>query len=221
MKEDTINSLVINKKNLKSKEKLNKELFSRMVNIPGFLNYNLKGRGIEVKPGRFSPVYINMKATWTYPEILFSITERLTILCEKCDCVIGIESGGSPYASLIAKDLKISLILARKEAKEQMGILAGFLNGKKKKIAIVDDILATGKSSERGFLSVKNKHSNICIVSVLSYGMDKLIAKKYGLEVKSLYKVDDLLNSLNPDLREQLLPHIRSYQEKLEKIIKT
>jgi orotate phosphoribosyltransferase len=133
MKKDAINIPDINKNNLKSKGKLNKELLSKMINIPGFLNYDLKGKGVEVKPGRFSPVYINMKATWTHPEILFSIAERLTSLCNKSDCIVGIESGGSPYASLIAKDLKVGLILARKEAKEQMGILTGFFNGKEKK----------------------------------------------------------------------------------------
>ena len=59
-----------------------------------------------------------MKATWSHPDVLFPIAERLADLCRGCDYVIGIETGGSPYASSIAKDLKISLILARKEDKE-------------------------------------------------------------------------------------------------------
>lgn len=202
------------------RKNLDRKLLINMLNVPGFLNYDLEGKGIEVKPGRYSAVYLNMKETWSRPDVLFPIAERLADLCEDCDCVIGIESGGSPYATSIAKDLKKSLILARKEAKEQVGVLAGYLNDGEKRFAVVDDVLATGKSSERGFLSVKNNNDNkVRIVSVLSYGMDELISKKYGVEVASLYQIDDLLELLDPILKEKLMPHIRSYQEKLRKIV--
>lgn len=201
------------------KSDLNQKLLTSMLAVPGFLTYDFEGKGIEVKPGRYSPVYVNMKTTWSYPDVLFPIAERLSDLCRGCDCIIGIETGGSPYASSIARDLKISLILARKEAKEQMGVLAGYLNREEKEFAVVDDVLATGRSSERGFLSVKNHHNKVRIVSVLSYGMDEFVAKKYGVEVKSLYQIDDLLKTLDPGLAEKLTPSIRAYQENLKGII--
>lgn len=206
----------------KDKREINlqdKRLLVSMIAVPGFLTYDLEGKGIEVKPGRYSPTYINMKTTWSYPNVLFPIAERLAKLAEGCDCVIGIETGGSPYAVAMAKDLKTSLILARKEAKEQMGILAGYLDGAEKEFAIVDDVLATGRSSERGFLSVKKRNNNVRLISVLSYGMDDLIVKKYGVKVKSLYQIDDLLDVLEPELRSKIAPHIRKYQEDLRKII--
>ena len=196
-----------------------KNLLTNMLAVPGFLTYDLEGKGIEVKPGRYSPVYVNMKTTWSYPDVLFPIAERLSDLCRGCDCVIGIETGGSPYASSISRDLKISLLLARKEAKEQMGVLAGYLNSEEKEFAVVDDVLATGRSSERGFLSVKSHDNKVRIVSVLSYGIDRLIAKKYGVEVRSLYQIDDLLNALDLELALKLTPSIRAYQEKLRGII--
>ncbi len=51
--------------------------------------------------------------------------------------------------------------------------------------------------------------------------MDELIEKKYGVEVKSLYQIDDLLDVLDPDLKSKITPHIRKYQEDLRKIIKS
>jgi len=219
MNENKLGILKINENDLEDRKSLDKKLLNNMLNISGFLNYDLEGKGIEVKPGRYSAIYLNMKATWSHPEVLFPIAERLADLCQGCDSVIGIESGGSPYASSIAKDLKISLILARKEAKEQVGVLAGYLNGGEKRFAVVDDVLATGKSSERGFLSVKSDKKKVRIVSVLSYGMDELISKKYDIEVVSLYQIDDILNLLDPDLKEKITPHIRAYQEKLRGII--
>ena len=213
----------MDEKQIHTKVSLDKKLLSSMLTTPGFLNYDLQGKGIQVKLGRYSPIYLNMKATWSHPDVLFPIAERLADLCRGCDYVIGIETGGSPYASSIAKDLKISLILARKEDKEGE-ILAGYINyiyKEGRKFAVVDDVLATGKSSERGFLNVKGNQNKIRIVSVLSYGMDELIAKKYGLEVKSLFQIDDLLDSLDPNLKIKLIPHIRVYQEKLRQIINT
>lgn len=219
MYENSIGTQNKNENRIDTKKNLDERLLNSMLAIPGFFNYDLEGKGIEVKTGRYSAIYLNMKETWSHPEVLFPIAERLADLCQGCDCVIGIESGGSPYASSIAKDLKISLILARKEAKEQVGVLAGCFNGEEKKFAVVDDVLATGKSSERGFLSVKSDKNRIRIVSVLSYGMDELISKKYDIEVVSLYQIDDILNLLDPDLRVKIAPHVRAYQEKLREII--
>lgn len=194
-------------------------LLSQMLEVPGFLSYDLVGEGIEVKPGRFSPLYVNMKATWNYPNVLFSVAERLADVCAGVDCVIGIETGGSPYAASIARDLGIGLILARKEDKENMGVLAGRVHGKEREFAIVDDVLATGRSSEKGLLSVKNDHNKVRLVSVLSYGMDKLIAQKYGVEVRALFQIEDLLNELDPSTADKLFPFVEGYKEKLRGII--
>jgi phosphate starvation-inducible protein PhoH len=49
--------------------------------------------------------------------------------------------------------------------------------------------------------------------------MDELVAKKYGVEVQSLYQIDDLLGVLDPDLSSKLTPYIRDYQDKLREII--
>lgn len=191
------------------------ELLKKMLSVPCFFTFDLEGKGIEVKPGRFSSMYINLKTIWSRPDILFPVAERLADLCHGCDCVIGIESGGSPYAALVAKELGINLVLARKEEKKQgEGYLAGdILDGEK--IAVIDDVVATFKSSEVGFLSVKNSKNKVRIVSVISYGMDELIAKKYDLEITSLYYIDDIINLMQSDLKNKLMAHANVYREQL------
>lgn len=193
-------------------------LLKKMLLVPGFFNYDLEGRGIQVVPGRYSVIYVNMKATWNHPNILFALAKKMADLCKDCDCAIGIESGGSPYASLVAKNNKIGLVLARKEPSERGENFAGYVSGKEKMIAVVEDVVATGKSAELGFVNIKN-NSKIRVVSVLSYNMDELIAKKYGIDVISLYHIDDLLGLLDSDIKEKLTPHIRAYQEKLKGMI--
>ncbi|MEK9147141.1 MAG: phosphoribosyltransferase family protein [Patescibacteria group bacterium] len=133
--------------------------------------------------------------------------------------MVGVETGGSPYASLIAKDLNIPLILLRKEAKGSLGYLAGYAKKEGGKFAIVDDVLATGNSITEAIRSIKNGHRTIKFASVLSYGMDKTIARKYNIEVVSLYQIDDVLETLNSDLSELLIPHIRAFQKNLISIL--
>ena len=190
-----------------------------MIEIPGFFTYDTKGRGDEVRPGRYSAVFVNMKKTWSRPDIISSTAEKLADLCRDSECIIGIESGGSPYASLVASILKTNLVLARREAKTQGGHLAGYISDAEKKFAVVDDVLATGESSERGSLVVNHGENQIRIVSILSYGMDTFIAQKYGVEVTSLYQIDDILDCLDPDLQTELTPYVRAYQEKIHRMI--
>ncbi len=196
-----------------------KILLEEAIKEPGFLTVDLDGPGIEVKPGRMSPIYINMKTTWKNPHLLFKMAHELQRLCLDCDCVVGIETGGSPYAVSIAQNLGISLLLARKKPKSKIGILAGDLNEEVSKFAIIDDVLASGKSMEPAFKSIQNIGKKVVCVSVLSYGMDDLIAKKYNIEVRTLFKIDDLLDCLDPQIGNRLKKYVKGYQEKLKTII--
>lgn len=186
---------------------------------PGFLTIDMDGPGIEVKPGRKSPIYINMKTTWKNPHLLFEMAHELQRLCLDSDCVIGIETGGSPYAVSIAQNLGISLLLARKEPKDKIGILAGGLNGDVHKFAIVDDVLASGRSIGPAFKSIKGLGKKVVCVAILSYGMDELIANKYGIEVRSLFQIEELLDCLEPETSRKLTKYVNSYKRKLRSLI--
>lgn len=196
-----------------------KKLLEDAINEPGFLTVDLGNPGIEVKPGRFSPIYINMKTTWKNHHLLSRMSHELQRLCLDCDCVVGVETGGSPYAVSIAQNLGISLLLARKEPKDKIGILAGGLNGDSHKFAIVDDVLASGRSMEPAFQSIKDLGKKVVCVAILSYGMDDLIAKKYDIEVRTLYKIEDLLDSLKEEEKNRLTEYVKDYQEKLRSVI--
>ncbi len=183
---------------------------------PDFFQFDLEGRGIEVKPGRFAPTYINMKATWKNPSLISKMSYELQKKCLDADCVIGIETGGSPYAVSIANNLGISLLLARKEPKRDLGILAGNLNGDYEKFAIVDDVLASGGSMKAAFESIKELGKGVICVAVISYGLDDLISKKYNIEVRTLYDVDDILNCFEKEKKKRLEAYIQDYKDKLK-----
>ena len=154
-----------------------KKLLHKIVLTPGLISYDLNGPGIKVKKGRFSPIYINMKKIWSYPEILSSVTEKLKEKCIGCNCIIGIETGGSPFASVIAKELEVSLVLTRKKPKNK-NIFAGDPITGGGSVVIIDDVLATGLSMQKSLKNIKKVNRKVSLVVILSYGMDKIIEKK-------------------------------------------
>ncbi len=192
-----------------------KELLKTLVSLPRFLTYDLDGRGIQIKPGHFSPIFINVKSTWCYPHVLSKLTEELKVLCEDCDHRVGIETGGSPYASVIANTLKRPIILVRKESKGSCGFLAGYTKKWFGTFVIIDDVIAAGRSMHNAINIIKEHGCQIRLLSVLSYGMDKLIADRYGVEVHSLFKIEDILSVVTPELAETLAPLIIDYKNRL------
>ncbi|OGZ67915.1 MAG: hypothetical protein A3D35_03125 [Candidatus Staskawiczbacteria bacterium RIFCSPHIGHO2_02_FULL_34_9] len=196
-----------------------KKLLSQIVLTPGLISYDLNGPGIKVKKGRFSPIYINMKKIWSYPEILSNITKRLKEKCVGCNCVIGIEAGGSPFASVIAKELEVSLVLTRKKPKNA-NIFAGDPITGGGSVVIIDDVLATGFSMEKSLENIRKVNRKVALVVILSYGMDKIIAKKYDLTVHSLYQIEDFIQALPLEQVKMLAPYIKIYQKKLLELLK-
>jgi orotate phosphoribosyltransferase len=199
----------------------NMRLLAQMLAIPGFFTYDLSGENILVKAGRYSSVYVDMKKTWRDPALLRRISGRLARLCVGCNCVVGIESGGSPYASLIAGALNVGLVLVRGEeaggARGRMG--SGYLGSEDATVAIVEDVVATGESAEAGLMIWKGPPKGVRLVSVMSYGMDELISQKYDLEMVSIFQIDDLLDAVEPHVRAEVTPYIRSYQLRLKQMM--
>jgi orotate phosphoribosyltransferase len=191
-------------------------LVRKMVELPRFLTYDIDGRGIEVKPGRFSPVFVNMKSLWSYQEVIIKIVSELERFCIRCDHIVGIESGGSPFASLLSHRLRVPLILVRKDKKDFFGFLAGYIKGQSSCFAIVDDVIATAASMKSAIEQIKNDEREIRLITVLSYGLDVEICKYYGVKMFSLFQIEDILDVLSPELRETLLPFIQQFKKKIK-----
>ena len=198
--------------------KKRKQLLAEILTTPGFIRHALKGRGIEVKHGRFSPLYLNVKCIWSHPSIFSGLCDELKKMCVGSSCVIGIETGGSPFASVIAKELETSLVIARKTQKDA-SIFAGEPIHGGGSVAIIDDVLATGLSMKRCLNSIQSVNRRVSLVVAISYGMDMVLSKKYGVAIPSLYSIDDVIEVL-PALQARMLrPRIRAYQKTLSKLI--
>jgi orotate phosphoribosyltransferase len=197
-----------------------KTLLRQIARTKNLITIDLEGPGIEVKPGRFSPIYINMKCLWSRPELLQQVCDQLSKRCRPCAYTVGIETGGAPLATLVAAKLQIPLFLARKNSQRKK-LLAGAFFDLTGPAVIIDDVLATGLSMNRALKRIKKTSEKASVAIILSYGMDKMIESKFKVKVISLYQIEDVLSILPEKQSKALLPHIRAYQRKLKSIIQT
>lgn len=150
----------------------------------------------EVKKDIFSPFFIDFKVVLSEFKLRNFILHSLLNICKPpYDYVVGLESGGSYYASAISDILGTPLLYFRSNPK-LYGLrkeIVGLNPKTNSRILIVDDVIATGKSVEKCLSFFKNTSSEITVVSIFSYGFDNEISNKYGVTIKSLIKYEEFI----------------------------
>ena len=92
------------------------QVLKLIFNTPGVVNVHTRN-DIEVQPGVFSNIYINMKTVFYYPDIRVKFANLLSSIVSGTQVICGIESGGSYYASAVTDIIKVPLIYYRKKRK--------------------------------------------------------------------------------------------------------
>jgi orotate phosphoribosyltransferase len=176
-----------------------------LINSPGVFNYD-KNNYFEVRPGRVSPLLINIKNILSNIKLRKIITKKLLKkIRSDTDCVCGIESGGTYFASIAAFQLNQPLILYRKKAKTyaEKGRFVGALPANMNNVAVVDDVIASGSTIEPVIDNLKSMGCNIHVYTVFSYGNDAQIIKNLLVELSSITNINNLLPIL---LKKEVLP---------------
>lgn len=152
--------------------------------------------------GRKSHFYIDCKkvtldaegATWVGLLILDRIAEL------EIDAIGGMTLGADPIATAVAvlsyeTGAPISAFIIRKEPK---GYGQGFIEGRvgrETKVVVVDDVLTSGRATERTIRILQEASCDVVKVIALvdrkEGGREHL--ERLGFEVESLYTVEDLL----------------------------
>lgn len=151
----------------------------------------------EVKPDKYSPVYVNLKSTLSNFQLRNLIVQEMAKLVPEVTHICGIESGGSYYASALSDVLEKEFLLYRTKRKGY-GIknsLVGSVPEKGDRLVLIDDVLATGTTMSTSAREFMENEISVSILTIFSYGFDDQIAGKYGVEVMSLIKFDDLVNT--------------------------
>lgn len=176
-------------------DKINCEIERLLFKIPGVVNFNSQ-KLFEVKPGRSSPIYINIKNTLGDFETRCKIVRNLSRLISlESDYICGIESGGSYYACVIADHLMKPLVLFRNREKvygDKGWFVGSIPSGKNKLIAIVDDVIVSGKTITPVIKFLKDKGFKVKLYAVFSYGLDTITSKRFSTTVDSASNINTL-----------------------------
>lgn len=159
-----------------------------LFDTPGVVNYS-PNELIEVAPDDYAPIYFNLRYTLSFPLVRGQIANQLAkIIAKNTDYIVGIESGGSFYASVVAQILNKPLILLRKTEKDygDNSRLIGLPPEVGKNIAIIDDVFATGVTATSSIDYLKKYKCKLKMYVIFSYGYEKKSGNKLGLPIKTL-----------------------------------
>ena len=99
----------------------------------------------RLSSGEYSPYYLDLRVVPSRPRLFKWVVTLMRGLVEGVDAVVGVATGGLPYAAALAYELGIPMGYVRREAKHHgtSRIVEGEVSGR---VAVVDDVATTGES---------------------------------------------------------------------------
>lgn len=150
--------------------------------------------------GKVSPYYLDLRRLPNYPEIFNEVVNKAAEIIKGLDfdIILGIATGGIPFASFLACKLQKPLGYIRSEKKGHGTdrLLEAEVQGKK--VIIVDDVVTTGGSILRAVEEVRKNGGLVNYALAIvdrQEGASKRL-KNVDVNLISVYKISDILNYL-------------------------
>lgn len=172
--------------------------------------------GGVVRFGRFtlssgieSPFYVDLRAALGAPELMRWVVERYreALSCLQFDVLLGVATGGIPYASVLGYLMGKPVGYVRPEAKghgagrqiEGAGVAGA-------RVVVLDDVITTGGSVIGAINAVRAAGGSV-IGAVVFLDREQCGARRVeelaGVRVHSVYRVRELLEALRPVIGEE------------------
>lgn len=144
-----------------------------------------KKENIRLKSGNISNTYYNIKKAAGITETLEIIISELEKIVPKEASIVGVSTGGIPFASILSYKLKTNFAYVRSSKKEYglESMIEGHIDPNKT-IYIIEDVCTTGSSliKVKNIIEEKYKNSKIKLVSIID-------RQKNNLDIISVEKV--------------------------------
>lgn len=181
----------------------------------------------KLSSGKISPYYIDLRKALAYPDLYTAIAVGLVDKLHHSGldftAIVGVATGGIPYATLVAALLLKPLGYVRVERKEHgtRSIIEGACKGHK--VVIVDDVTTTGTNLMRAAEVVEESGGEVVgflVVVDRKEGAKEALESKFKRPLLSLLTVPDMLSTLrgrgllSESEYERILNYIRRARSK-------
>ena len=140
---------------------------------------------ILLSSGKTSNIYYDIKKCAGYPELFSYIVECLSNIIPKESSIVGVLSGGVPFATALAFKYNTNFAYIRQSKKlhGMENIIEGVIDYKKE-IYLIDDVCTSGKSilNAKKEILKANKDAKCHLVSVVN-------RKENSLDIESLIEI--------------------------------
>jgi orotate phosphoribosyltransferase len=125
-----------------------------------------------------SPIYCDNRVTLSYPSIRTYIRQKLSLVIQEevgsVSCIAGVATAGIPQGALVAQELGLPFVYVRAKPKDHGtgNLIEGeIMPGKR--VAVVEDLISTGKSSLQAVDALRNAGYEVAgLAAIFSYGFD-------------------------------------------------
>jgi orotate phosphoribosyltransferase len=169
-----------------------------------------------------SPIYCDNRQLISYPEHRKFISQCFAKTVQDAQIIAGTATAGIPWGAWVADELSLPMIYIRSKAKAHG--LKNCIEGKMikdAKVAIIEDLISTGKSSIHAANEVIKDGMQVSkIYSIFSYNLNIAESnfKSHNSEYISLCSLEDLLEVAQERgiINSQEVETIRQWKETLQ-----
>jgi orotate phosphoribosyltransferase len=125
-----------------------------------------------------SPIYCDNRVTLSYPAIRTYIRQKLSLMIQEefgsIGCIAGVATAGIPQGALVAQELGLPFVYVRSKPKDHgTGSLIEGEIMPGKRVAVVEDLVSTGKSSLQAIDALREAGYEVAgLAAIFSYGFD-------------------------------------------------
>src|SRR3989338_11058031 len=192
---------------------MNENLTQRLFDIGA-----IKFGEFKLKSGIMSPIYIDLRITVSYPEVLKMVAEAMwqKVNDIKFDLICGVPYTALPIATVMSVEHNIPMVMRRKEVKEyglKKAIEGNFQPDQN--VLVVEDLVTSGSSVFETIAPLEHEGLKVTDIVVLidrEQGGRQHISKK-GYNLHSVFTISEMLTVLEAEgkLNDAMVQNVQQF----------